>query len=164
MKEHVLHNLGFNLGYLKMLLKDIPEERMAEQPAGVFNHPAWQIGHISVVLDGAAGLLGGEKKQGEAEQKQYGFGSEPTADREQYASKDELMAGLEDAQGRLAAALAGASAEQLGSANPVEMLRDLLPTTGDMVTFMATSHYGNHLGQLGMWRRAAGFPFAISAT
>jgi hypothetical protein len=142
-------------------MRDIPDERMTEQPTGVVNHPAWQIGHLTVVLDSAGKILGQEAVKGDEDGQKYGFGSQPLPDRGQYPSKDEMMADLLAAQERVKAGLEAATAEALGSANPNESMKDILPTLGDMVTFMATGHYGMHLGQVAAWRRAAGLPGVV---
>ena len=161
MKDHVIRMLDFHYGRLQMMLKDIPDERMTEQPTGLVNHPAWQVGHIAIALDGGAKLLGQEGLKGEADREKYGFGSQPLPDRDQYPSKEELMADLKAVQDQLAAGFESATDEQLGGPNPVERVKDILPTLGDMVTFMATGHYGMHLGQTAAWRRAAGLPGVV---
>ena len=37
-----------NLDYAKRLLADVPEDRMAHQPAVHMNHPAWIFSHVNL--------------------------------------------------------------------------------------------------------------------
>src|SRR5688500_6942528 len=39
----------FLVGYCKMLVGDLDDERLAEQPLPGVNHPAWILGHLTVV-------------------------------------------------------------------------------------------------------------------
>jgi hypothetical protein len=38
----------FLMQYCRMLVEDIADERMAEQPIAGVNHPAWVLGHLAL--------------------------------------------------------------------------------------------------------------------
>lgn len=141
--------------YGQMMLADIADERMAEQPLPGVNHPAWIVGHLAYSADGVLVLLGGEKPP-QGKWNLYEPGSKPTTARNDYPPKEELLALWEQGFARAREAAAGATAEQIAGPNPNPMLREALPTVEDAVTFLLTAHLGAHLGQLATWRRMIG--------
>ena len=54
----------FLMQYCRMLLADIPDERMAEQPVAGVNHPAWILGHLALTADSTLEKFGGQKAAG----------------------------------------------------------------------------------------------------
>lgn len=52
---------AFLMQYCRMLVGDIADERLAEQPCAGVNHPAWVLGHLAWTADGALSLLGAPK-------------------------------------------------------------------------------------------------------
>jgi hypothetical protein len=52
----------FLMQHCRMLVEDIADERMAEQPFSGVHHPAWVLGHLAFSTDRARGLLGAEKE------------------------------------------------------------------------------------------------------
>ena len=152
----------FQRAYLSMLVDDIPDERMTQQPGGVSNHPAWQIGHLAGTLDNACAMMGGTKTLEESWGMRYGMGSKPTAERGAYPSRAELLKVLDDRRAAFTLLLERAPAERLNAPNPVARVVDRMPTVGHMVRFLMLSHESMHLGQLASWRKAAGMPEALS--
>ena len=146
----------FLLGYCRMMMEEIPDERMAEQPLPNVNHPAWILGHLAYSGDAAVGRLGAQKLLTEDWTKQFGPGSKISALRAEYPSKDELLRVLEDRfeQARRQAAIA--TAEPMALPNPNPRMKAGLPTVGDSVAFLLTGHLAVHLGQLSAWRRMVG--------
>ena len=149
----ILKMHAFQRGYLGLLVDDIEDERMCDQPGGMLNHPAWQIGHMAVALDRMTKLLGGESALDENWSKRFAQGSTPLADRAVYPSRAELMRVLDERREAASRALASASAELLARPNPLERLVQKLPTIGNMVPFIFNFHEGTHLGQLATWRQ-----------
>lgn len=86
----------FLLNYCRMMVSDIPDERMTEQPLPGVNHPAWILGHLAYSADGAVGALGGVKMLTGEWIKRFGPGSQPTTIRSDYPSKEELLQKLEE--------------------------------------------------------------------
>jgi len=158
----LLDTFRFQRGYLTLLVDDIPDGRMAEQFGPIVNHPAWQLGHMAWALDGIGSMLGGPKRFDDAWTARFGMHSSPTADRGAYPSKSELIAILDERRETFTKAYAAAPAELLKRTNPIERLAPLLPTIEHAVSFGMSTHEATHLGQLSIWRRAAGMPQALS--
>lgn len=154
--NEILVSYRMNLGMVKTYLSDVSAERMAEMPAGL-NPPVWIVGHLCVASDRLLGMLGGTPSCPDTYVGLFGKGSEPTDDLAAYPSKDELLGQRDKLATQLMLACESASEELLASENPMEMLRTPLPTVGDLVAFMLTSHEAMHAGQLSAWRRASGF-------
>jgi len=149
---------AFLYGYSRMLVADLPDEKMTAQPAGIVNHPAWVLGHLVNTVDSGLKLLGASPLMPPEWAVKYGRGSMPVADRSAYPSKDELMAALETSHGKLAMAAETATPEVASAINPFERNRPFFPTVGILVAHIMTTHESMHLGQLSTWRRAMGFP------
>ena len=158
MKTAILHSFAMNLHYANGLIKDIPESRYAEQPAGVPNHPAWVLGHLALSADFALFLLGEKPLCPESYKPLFDNGSKPTTDLSQYPSKTELLTKLTEAHAAVAAALTKAPDSLLAAPLPMEGMRKYFPTNADAIVFLLTAHEGTHLGQLSSWRRANGLP------
>src|SRR5262245_30845321 len=148
----------FLVQYCRMLVGDIADERMAEQPLPSVNHPAWVLGHLAFSADRAGGLLGAAKELPAAWVPLFGPGSTPSASRSAYPSKDELLRAVEQGFGRLRQRAAAATPEQLAQPTTNPHTKDALPTVKDGVAFLLTGHLGVHLGQLSSWRRMIGLP------
>ena len=148
----------FLLGYGQMLVSDIDDLRMTEQPLPGVNHPAWILGHLALTADRVCSLVGAEKRLAEEWGKLFGAGSQVTANRSSYPSKDELLRGLEERFRDARRAVEQAPLDTLAVTNPNERLRGMLPRVEDLIGFLMTGHVGVHLGQLSAWRRMLGLP------
>ncbi len=155
MLQSVLHTYQMNLGYANMLLEDIPDEQLADQPGGIVNHGAWQIGHMAVSSDSLSGLLGLER-QLMAWDELFNMGSQPTADRSAYPGKADLLTALATGHERITKAAESADPDLFTQPTPNEKMRQFFPTIGDILAFVCTTHEGTHLGQLSAWRKAIG--------
>jgi uncharacterized damage-inducible protein DinB len=153
---------AFQRGYLSLLVDDVSDRLMTTQFPGVPNHPAWQLGHLAWATDNFTELLGGTKILNEAWRLQYGRDSKPGADPGQYPSKEELVRIYDDRRAAFLDALDRTTPERFMSANPNPRLAGILPTTGHMVVFGMLTHESVHLGQLAVWRSAAGMVPALS--
>jgi hypothetical protein len=162
-KQTLIDLFNFQRGYLSLLIDDIPDEKMAEQPKGLPNHPAWQIGHLTMALDGLCKMLGAESSLDDAFVAKFTMGSEPVDDRSKYPSKTELLSKYDELRAKAAEAYANASDADLAKPNPSEILGKMLPTMGHMAAFMMLDHESNHLGQISIWRQAAGMRPALEA-
>jgi hypothetical protein len=149
----------FLLGYCKYLIADIDDARFADQPSAGVNHPAWLLGHLTVVGNSGLNQLGAAVALPEGWPRIFGRGSQPIPDRAAYPSKDELIAALEACHERVDAAVRNALPETMAEPNPLEMLRAGLPTRGDLLAHMLTAHEAAHLGHLSNWRRQMGMPY-----
>lgn len=149
---------AFLMGYCRMLVGDIPDERMAEQPMPGVNHPAWILGHLAWSTDRARWVLGLEPEFPTEWATLFGIGSKPSASRGDYPSREELIGAVERGFERLRDLVSSTTPEQLGQPSPHPRTREQLPTVGDVLVLLLTGHPGTHLGQLSMWRRMIGMP------
>jgi hypothetical protein len=141
--------------YAHMMLDDIPDERMSEQPVPGVNHPAWILGHLAYSAGGIVALLGGQKPPKD-EWTLYSPGSKLTTNRGDYPPKEQLIGLFAQGFALAREAAAVATVGQVQGENPNPMLKEALPTIEDAVTFLLTAHLGAHLGQLSAWRRMIG--------
>jgi hypothetical protein len=155
-QERTLNNLMRH--FAKALVKDIDDADMAREAFGGANHAAWVLGHIIVSTDGVVKLLGREATAPAEWNALFGRGSTMSYDRAAYPSKEELLAALDKTFDAALVAARGATPEQCAAPHHVEMLRRGLPTTGDLIAMLLTTHVAQHLGQLSAWRRALGKP------
>lgn len=156
MKSNILNAHKFNLVYAGKLVDDVADERMCQQPGDVPNHPAWVLGHLATSCDFGATQIGGQGLCGGDWGQLFGNGSTPVADRARYPDKATLLKALEDGHHHLAALYEKVDDAALGAELPMENMRPIFPTVGDLIVFLLTSHESTHLGQLSAWRRAAG--------
>jgi hypothetical protein len=156
MFEQDIHVNQFMLGYAEELMKEIPDERLAEQPLPGVNHPAWIIGHLALTGDFAVKLLGGEQTLPKSWILQFGPKSTPSTERDIYPTKEELLNQLME-RFELARQLAvSPDPEAMSRPNPRPHMVKRLPTVADLVSFLLTGHLALHLGQLSVWRRMIG--------
>ena len=148
----------FLVSYCRMLVGDIADERLAEQPLPDVNHPAWILGHLAFSADRASSLLDAPKELLATWTPLFGPGSKPSASRIDYPSKDELLREVEQGFERLRQTIATATPEQFAKPSTNPRTKDALPTIKDGVAFLLTGHLGVHLGQFSTWRRMIGLP------
>ena len=138
------------------LVKDIDDARFAEQPAGIRNHPAWTLGHL--VVSGNFILIQLDEppiQLPESYGKLFPPGTQPTADRSVYPSKQELLTHLRAVHAAVANAVPRKHEAYFDKPTP-EKFRAFVPTRGQLILYLLASHEPGHLGQLIAWRRAAG--------
>lgn len=157
MVAEVLNSYRLTLEYLHRLVADLPDERLARQPHGVVNHPAWIIGHLTHSCEAIAGELGLSSWLPDDWSRQFGTGSVPTADRSAYPAKAELLAALSDAQARVSDRLVVLGEAGMEVPLPDERYRAIFPTVGHAVVHILGGHAAMHEGQVSAWRRAAGY-------
>jgi hypothetical protein len=146
----------FLFRYCQMLVAEIPDERMTEQPLPGVNHPAWILGHLAYSANVAVGLLGGEKTLPSDWLELFKPGSAVRPSRGDYAPKADLLRAVEEHFQRARGFATSASAELLSGPNANPRMKELLPTIQDAAAFLLTGHFGVHLGQLSAWRRMVG--------
>lgn len=148
----------FLIQYCRMLVSDVADGRLAEQPCAGVNHPAWVLGHLAWTADGALGLLGAPKLLPAEWVPLFNAGSKPTATRNTYPSKDTLLKAVEQGYQQVRERAASASADVLARPTTIERAKQTLPTSKELLAFILTGHMGIHLGQLSSWRRMIGLP------
>lgn len=150
----------FQLRYARLLVQDIDDARLAEQPMPGMNHAAWILGHLAVAADFLLQLFGEPELCSEDWHNRFGPGSSVQADRSAYPSKGELLEALALGHEATARASINASKEAIQQPHTPELafLKPELTTVGDLALHLLTTHEAIHLGQLSAWRRALGMP------
>ena len=148
----------FQIGFTHKLADGIDEARMTHQPAPGMNPPLWILGHVAMSLGGMLQRLGKPGLVPAEWRKLFGPGTDPAKVPEPHPSKAMLVSVLTEAAGALIAATEAATVEELAVPNPVEFVRGVMPTLGDLIAHIMTTHWAFHLGQLSAWRRLHGLP------
>ncbi|QDT69253.1 DinB superfamily protein [Planctomycetes bacterium MalM25] len=164
MNEQLITVYRFMIATIERLMEDVGEDQVAHQPpaaegeAGV-NPPGWILGHLALVNDMATARLGGEGGLvPESWAAEFGPGSSPEPIADAYPPMAELLAKLNETADNLAARAATVDLSTLTEENPFEPLRAGLPTLGDLIAHILSTHIGMHVGHLSNWRRQMGFP------
>lgn len=150
----------FTQAMIHGLAKDIAEDELTHQPSAGVNPPAWLLGHLAISTDYALNLLGKEKRCPPEWHAEFGPGSQPLSQAHPYPTKAELLAAIDDGYAAVIAALPDADPAALAKPNPLpmEFLQKTLPTTGDLLAHLLTTHASFHIGHLSNWRRQMGRP------
>lgn len=146
----------FMCAYAEKLFGDLPDDRLAEQPCPGMNHGAWLLGHLAIANDYGLGLLGASPRCSRQWHDDFAPGTIPLPQRSAYPEKELLLAGFRKSADAFRTATECASADRLTGENPFDFLRGSLPTTGDLIAHLLTTHLSLHLGQASAWRRALG--------
>lgn len=145
-------------GYATILLEDVSQEQMTKQPTQSANHPAWHLGHLAVAGSMALKLAGREPACPRKWFPLFGRGSTPTDDPAKYPDKQTLLDTLHTVHAKVGEAVAEIPPEKIFDPNPIEDLRQPLPTLGDLLAHLLTTHEAMHMGQIAAWRNAMGLP------
>lgn len=147
---------AFNLGYCQRLMEDITDEDLLTAPNEGINPPGWLLGHLAICTDYALANLGADKKCPEEWHRKFGPRSKPAAPGSDHPSKAELMTALEAGHAAVDEVARKVAFEELTGENPIEFLRGSLPTVGDLLAHLLSTHEATHLGHLSNWRRQMG--------
>lgn len=159
MNEQLITLYDFTLGVVERLMQDVGEDQLAHQPSGGVNPPGWIVGHLALVNEMALGMLGDdEKRLPEAWNAEFGPGSSPEPIAGAYPPKEELLTALRESHARVREAVKGVDLGALTDPNPIEPLRGGLPTVGDLLAHILSTHPAMHAGHLSNWRRQMGHP------
>ena len=158
MNEHISRLYALMHGYCEKLIADIPEDEMLVQPSEGVNPPAWLLGHLAVCTDSALVLMGQEKRLPQHWSDLFGMGSRPVPDRVACPSKQQLWEAYSSGHAAVEAATHEVDPVRLAQPNPIQFLAKLLPTAGDLLAHLMTTHEAGHIGHLSNWRRQMGRP------
>ncbi len=150
---HILVNLTqFNLEVVHMQLKDVTHEQSLIQPPFRANCMNWVIGHMLSNRGGLLELLGLPPILSEAEEKTYGYGSEPITGPQGASDLGDMLRRLDESQAQIAAALGKLSEDDL--AGEVEIWRGKVALAEAL--YFTVWHETYHTGQLEPLRQLAG--------
>jgi len=157
--ESIVYAWDNSLRYALALLADLTEEQMVLRPGGNMNHPAWILGHTSLYYPIVPALLKGETFADPADDELFGFrGRGPLPDREVYGSKESQIRRLTEGHEQVALALLSATEEMFNRRPSLPRWAVMYPTVEFMLPDLLLLHESVHVGQLSIWRRAAGLP------
>lgn len=164
MNEQLITVYRFSLTMIQRLMQDVGEDQLAHQPPAAGegpggNPPGWIVGHLALVNDLMTAKLGGAPVGlPESWAAEFGPGSSPEPIADGYPPKTELLAKLTETADAFVAQVEQTDLTQLTDPNPIEPLRKGLPTAGDLLAHVLSTHISFHTGQLSNWRRQMGFP------
>ncbi len=157
--QSIVYAWDNGLKYALALLSDLTEDQMVLRPGGNMNHPAWILGHMSLYYPIVPALLRGEPFADPADDELFGFrGRGPLADREEYGSKESQLNRLTAGHEQVALALLAATLDELMRPPSLPRWAEMYPTVEFMLPDLLIHHESLHIGQLSIWRRAAGLP------
>jgi hypothetical protein len=152
----VLNSYLLTLADVRAAVEGLPADLMVRQFPGVPNHPAWTIGHLVYSAQAIGGELGLDPWLPSSWVALFSTGSIPLPDAAVYPSRSELLGALEDAQNRITRCLNSLNPEALAAPLPDVRFRSIFPSLGHAAVHVLSGHTSFHLGQLSVWRRAAG--------
>lgn len=167
MVAEIIHQLDFNLAYLKKSVEDVQEAQMTVKPGiGLDNHPAFTLGHLVTAYSNLMNNLTGEYILADGFKEIFlrsgpGDPTLPNPDAAAYPSKEKMIAELNIQHERLVDHLLRMDEKKLKE-NFEWRFSSYFPTYLDRIMFLCVNHYAMHLGQLAAWRRAMGFPSALA--
>jgi len=149
---------AFNFVYCQSLFADIGAEEMLEQPSPAINPPAWLLGHLAICTDYALQMMAFDKQLPTEWHEEFGPRSQPLSQKHPYPSKQEMWDAYAAGHKAVESASREVSTETLQKPNPLpfKFLQENLPTTGDLLGHLMTTHEASHLGHLSNWRRQMG--------
>ena len=158
--QSIVYAWDNGLRYALALLEDLTDEQMLLRPGGNMNHPAWILGHMSLYYPIVPALLRGESFPDPADDDLFGFrGRGPQDDLALYGTKAAQLDRMTTGHEQVAQALAFRRASP--TSNVRRASRAGVPCTrpsSSCCPICLLLHENIHIGQLSIWRRAAGLP------
>ncbi len=157
--EALMAPAKMSLGYADGLCKDIPAAKFGHMPHPKMNHPAFNMGHLSLYPNRLMQMLGLDRhvKEKAGWDLLFKAGVECVENDGRYPSKDEIVEFYMDRYKTVIELLPSVGDDVFTRENPAEgRFKEMLPSVGNVAIFMLTSHPMMHLGQISAWRRAMG--------
>ena len=155
--ESMVYAWDNQLRYALALVDDLSDAQMVLRPGGNMNHPAWMLGHVSLYHPVTVQLLAGEPVDDPKNDRLFGFaGQGPMDDVAAYGSKRAIVSRFADGHERVAQALLAAKPQAFKRPPPLERWQKMYPTVEFMLPDLLLHHESLHIGQISIWRRAAG--------
>ena len=137
--------------------ESIPAEQFDIATAGA-NSPKWIVGHLALGMDFGLMLLGTPSDKLETMMPTYGPGSPGGSVGEDGHTQSQLIAHLRSTGDELREHVLNVDSETLLRNQETPFLTDELPTVGDLLGHIYTTHLAMHMGQLSQIRRQLGLP------
>jgi hypothetical protein len=143
--------------YALALLDDLTDQQMVLRPGGNMNHPAWIVGHVSLYHPAAVALLKGEAFADPKDDPLFGFaGGGPVDDLSVYGDKKSIVDRFAAGHEHVAQALLAAEPSDFTRVPSLPRWAAQYPTVEFMLPDLLIFHESMHIGQISIWRRAAG--------
>ena len=139
------------------MAEGLPDDEF-DRSRGGSNSPKWITGHLALGMDFGLNLLGISTGRIEEMMPVYGPGSPGGEIGDDGRSRAQLLAHLRTTGDRLREAVLNADEQQLAGPNETPFLAKELPTVGDLLGHVFTTHIALHMGQLSQIRRELGLP------
>jgi hypothetical protein len=147
------------LSYALALVDDLTDAQMVLRPGGNMNHPAWILGHLSEYHPATIAMLSGKPFDDPKFSPLFGFaGLGPQDDIAAYGSKQKVVSRFREGHEQVALALLAATPEALERPPLMERWAATYPSVGFILPDLLLHHESLHIGQISIWRRAAGLP------
>ena len=148
------------LGLGQGLLEGVDADKARCKPEGVdANHPVFIYGHLSIYPDMVLNAIGRNDLTDPKSEKWHEFFMHGHACKDNcdcYPPLDEARAFWVDRFETAINAVAEPDESVFAKQCPLEGLREMCPTVGEMCNFMLVMHTSFHLGQMSTWRRCMG--------
>jgi DinB superfamily len=143
--------------YALTLVEDLTDEQMVLRPGGNMNHPAWILGHVSLYHPVILQLLKGDTVNDPKNDPVFGFaGHGPLDDVAKYGGKEAIVSRFATGHENVVQALLAAKPEDFRRQPSLERWAKIYPTVEFMLPDLILHHESLHIGQISIWRRAAG--------
>lgn len=157
--QSIVYPWDNGMRYALALLHDLTDAQMLLRPGDNMNHPSWILGHICLYHPIVPALLRGESFGDPADDPLFGFRVQgPHSDPAVYGSKEAQIHRFVDGHETVSQALLSATPEQLSRPPSLPRWSESYPTVEFMLPDLLLHHESLHIGQLSIWRRAAGLP------
>lgn len=134
----------------------LDDTHRALEPHAGTKTAGWLVGHLAVTGDFGRRLSGIATLCPKDWRAKFNPGTQPSRKAGDYPRMGELSDALMAVYSGLAADFPRVDVQLLAAENPFAPARGAMPTSGDFVAYLMTGHFGHHLGQLLVWRAAAG--------
>lgn len=149
----------FFLDYFEGLIKDLPQDGLAEQGDGKGHSALWILGHLAVSVDYGRMVLGLDRVCPARWMVAFGTGSSDDVKNSDKYDAQKLIETIRTGYPALSEATVKADPDLMRQPHQVEVLvGSKLVTNADLMAHLLTTHLAMHLGQLSYWRRLQGKP------
>ena len=155
----IASSLALSLRYAGDLVQTIPAERFCEMPTKDMNHPAFRVGHLAIYANRVLEMIGRADLKIDMPfgDEHFKNGAPCVAQDGRYPAKEVVSETFFKGWRTVLAALPSVDDAVFSRENPAEgRFKEMFPTVGGAVNFLAGGHNMMHLGQVSTWRRAAG--------
>ncbi|HJU72238.1 MAG TPA: DinB family protein [Gemmatimonadaceae bacterium] len=142
--------------YLKKALAGLNDTHRALEPSPGLKTAGWLVGHLAVTGDFGRKLCGLPALCPREWRAAFNPGSTPSPNAADYPAMSELCDTVRAVYDNLTASAQGTNPAALAAVNPFVPAQRGFPTAGHFVGYLMTGHFALHLGQLLLWRAAAG--------